>query len=45
VQKATGAQSASQTSQPRPESRSSSMNETKTKNTDNVSSTIKERDA
>jgi ubiquinol-cytochrome c reductase cytochrome b subunit len=42
VQKATGGQSPSQASQQRPESRGSSMNETKAKNIDNVSSTIKD---
>ncbi|MFL6368268.1 MAG: hypothetical protein ACJ72T_06930, partial [Nitrososphaeraceae archaeon] len=42
VQKTTGGQSLSQASQPRPESRGSSMNETKAKNIDNVSPTIKD---
>jgi ubiquinol-cytochrome c reductase cytochrome b subunit len=46
VQKATGAQSANQTSQSRPSSRSSSSTgETKATNTQNVSSTIKDGNA
>jgi ubiquinol-cytochrome c reductase cytochrome b subunit len=44
VQKAAGGQPASQSSQPRPDSRSSSTSEIKAANTQNVSSTIKETD-